>query len=64
LDFAELTFLEEVGAGGTARVFKGLLRGQPVAIKQYRCEMLTPQYIQRFATEMSLAAKLVSVAVM
>lgn len=40
-----------LGAGGTARVYKGKFKGQPVAIKLIYCMELTPDIVSNFYEE-------------
>ena len=52
------TRLALLGAGGTARVFKGSYRDEPVAIKMLYCMELTPETVQNFFSESRLLCKL------
>ena len=56
--FEMLRFGRQVGSGGTSVVYSGHYCGESVAIKSFRCEMLTKEYIERFVQEMSLSVRL------
>lgn len=47
-----------LGAGGTARVFKGKYQNDPVAIKMLYCMELTPETVQNFFSESRLLCRL------
>ena len=56
VDFDRLSFFEKIGVGGSATVFRGRLAGREVAIKQFKCEVLTPETIGQFSKEIRLSA--------
>jgi serine/threonine protein kinase len=58
IPYEQLKFGRAIGSGGTATVYRGQYRGQLVAIKSFKCEMLTREYVARFAQEMAFAATL------
>lgn len=45
-----------LGAGGTARVFRGAYRGQPVAVKMMFCVELDAPLVQAFCEEVRAGA--------
>ena len=47
-----------LGAGGTSRVYKGKLKGAPVAVKMIYCMSLTPRVISNFYEEANFLAAL------
>ena len=58
IPYDQLRFGRAIGSGGTATVYRGHWRQQLVAIKSFKCEMLTREYVARFAQEMAFAATL------
>lgn len=58
IQYEQLRFGKQIGSGGTSIVYRGFFSGQQVAIKSFRVEMLTAEYVERFAQEMSFSAKL------
>ena len=53
LDFYELSLnpMSVLGTGGTARVYRGVLKGKPVAIKMLVCVELTQELVATFFQE-------------
>lgn len=59
VDFAFLAHREVIGRGATADVYRGLLRGSPVAIKVFSPEGgITAEVVAQFAKETSITAAL------
>jgi Protein kinase domain len=58
LEYENLDILQQIAEGGTAAVHIGTYNGRAVAVKVFKCEMLTPKYISRFAQEAAFSHRL------
>lgn len=58
LSYAAGKHQQVLGAGGTARVFKGSYRGKPVAVKMMFCVELDAELVNTFCEEAGMLAQL------
>eukprot|EP00741_Cyanophora_paradoxa_P011412 tig00020556_g11023.t1 len=58
IDFSEVTLVDKIGSGAFAEVWKGLWRGNKVAIKKLKAQDVSPQSVMEFRREVAMLSKI------